>query len=337
MLGKGAIATRHRAMYNAMWLLDHCIGRQRALEPIRARIDAGIRSDLQRKGAGRIRPVDRRRDLSAEDFVRDYLRPNIPVVLEGAAADWGCAKWTPQVLADRYPDDEVLLINASPDDLRAPSFAPGKTTLAAVVAGMDEGSLAYARFNPLLQHHPELIDDLDAGWLLQRANRVRTGVSYQLFMGGGGTATATHNAVSNNLFVQIYGEKRWLLFPPTYTAAFAPPLLRAPYFFSHVEPDSPDHERFPLYRHVDGYEVRLSPGDVLFNPSFYWHWVENLAPTVGVGFRWFAPASIARSSITQFLLTVLATNPPVWTAKRHRQDFSRIFAETKAPSAWGRA
>ena len=32
------------------------------------------------------------------------------------------------------------------------------------------------------------------------------------------------------------------------------------------------------------------PGDVLYTPSWMWHWVENDAPTIGVG----AASSISR-------------------------------------------
>lgn len=156
---------------------------------------------------------------------------------------------------------------------------------------------------------------------------MRTGLSWQLFMGGPGTGTATHNAVSNNLFVQLHGVKRWVLYPPGHSPVLDPPRLGAPYFFSRLDPqaDAPD----PRLARLDGYDVTLRPGDVLFNPSFWWHRVVHETASIGVGFRWFAPWSIARSSLTQLVLTAGADNPPLRVARENRQDFATIFAHTR--------
>lgn len=324
------IRGRDRLLYNGLWLADHLLGEatvDRRLGACRARLKDRLRADLRAAPAEGLRPIPRVKDLSPREFRATWLWRNQPVVLEGAAAGWSAASWTPEALAARYPDDEVVLINAAPEDVDRPDFDPGRTRVAALVADMQAGKKTYARFNPLLQRHPELRAALDRDWLLAHTTRLRTGISYQLFMGGPGTATATHNAISNNLFVQLYGTKRWRIYPPSASPILDPPRLGAPYFFSRLDPGAaaPD----PLLAHLPGYEAVLGPGDVLFNPSFWWHQVSNDTASIGVGFRWFAPWSIARSSLTQLLLTVMANNPPMWVARRHRQDFATIFSLTR--------
>ena len=47
---------------------------------------------------------------------------------------------------------------------------------------------------------------------------------------------------------------------------------------------------FPLYRYVPKYVAHLKPGDVLFNPRWWWHAVDNLTPSSnGVTTRWTTP------------------------------------------------
>ena len=42
--------------------------------------------------------IDRRSNLSVEDFIREYEEPNIPVVITDVACKWkGFGKWTSEV------------------------------------------------------------------------------------------------------------------------------------------------------------------------------------------------------------------------------------------------
>lgn len=79
---------------------------------------------------------------------------------------------------------------------------------------------------------------------------------------------------------QIYGRKRWLLFPPEENLL----PTRVPYeessIYSKVNFFSPDfkyHKSFNECR-----KVVLSPGDVLLVPNGWWHYVENLELAVSV-------------------------------------------------------
>ena len=43
-----------------------------------------------------------------------------------------------------------------------------------------------------------------------------------------------------------------------------------------VDFETPDLERFPALARARGLETTLEPGDVLWLPSFYWHYVRQL-------------------------------------------------------------
>ncbi|NP_001003777.1 HSPB1-associated protein 1 homolog [Danio rerio] len=88
-----------------------------------------------------------------------------------------------------------------------------------------------------------------------------------------------------NLVFQIQGRKRWHLFPPDDTACLYP--TRVPYeessVFSHVNVIRPDLKKFPAYGRARLYTVTLQPGQVLFVPRHWWHYVESVDPvTVSV-------------------------------------------------------
>jgi len=102
-------------------------------------------------------------------------------------------------------------------------------------------------------------------------------------------------------------------------------------FFSENSPKLKNTESSTISKvgELIAQEVILKPGDVLFTPSFYWHKVENLTDTIGVGYRWLAFQSFMKSSKTQTLLTLLSNNPSILSARKNRHDFSKIFSMSK--------
>ncbi|PIQ28625.1 hypothetical protein COW36_12365 [bacterium (Candidatus Blackallbacteria) CG17_big_fil_post_rev_8_21_14_2_50_48_46] len=316
-----------RQAFSQVWILEHLLGSRLGEWPAKERekIKHQILANLP-STPGKTLPIERRKNLSLEEFQRVYLQRGIPVILQGAAKDWPCiGKWTPAFLSQHYGQDKILLIDAAPDNIQTIRRTPEETTLADVIANMDAQALKkYSRFNRLLYEHPELQADLDLPWLLKHRNQIASGRTFQVFIGGKGSKTHLHSASEHNLFIQVYGEKHWILYPPEYDCVLNPPLTKTPYFHSEFNPENPDYETYPAMRHLDHYECVLQAGDILFNPPSWWHHVSNLSHSIGIGFRWFS-ADAFKIDFSQALLTLLATNPPIWTATRHRTDFARIF------------
>jgi len=278
--------------------------------------------------SGAFKPVERRSDLDRDGFIQQYVRRDTPVILSGAANGWEAAqRWTFPFFIDTYGDLPIQLINAAAGD-DSSDRAGERRPLGEVLTEALAGSHIYPRFVPLLHLFPELRHDLDMDWLGAMRGPIleRLGMTLQLFLGGPGSTTALHSALSSNLFVQLQGRKRWLILSTDWSPALDVALNRSPYFFSDVDLEKPDFERFPWLAHVRGWVADLEPGDVLYNPPFYWHQVRNIDLSVAVGFRYYDPVAMIRASAIQTALTFLASEPPVWRAAQLKGDFSKIFS-----------
>ncbi len=321
---------KYRNQYQFWRITDHIFGNKAPADrfkPKRQKALEGIVSKMKNElPSGRIRQVDRKKDITNHEL-NGYIRKGIPVVLEGKAKDWECVKkWSLDWLYENFCDDKVALfdpLNSSSDEV---NYEIVETTLKEVLDAIkSEDTSKYSRFNRLLYDHPELVEDFDWKWLYNMRNRISSGKTFQVFIGGKGTRTTLHCASEHNLFTQVYGKKHWFLFEPKCDVFLDPPITRSPYFFSRFDPEDPDFENFPATKYVTTYECMLNPGDVLFNPPNWWHQVTNMSHSIGVGFRWFNQKDSMRTSFVSTLLTILSTNPPIWTATKHRTDFTHIF------------
>lgn len=92
---------------------------------------------------------------------------------------------------------------------------------------------------------------------------------------------ATHFDVPDNLACNVFGRRRFTLFPPEQIAnLYIGPIDYTPAGqpVSLVDLTNPDFERFPKFKTAlqHAYQVELEPGDALFIPSMWWHNVEAL-------------------------------------------------------------
>jgi len=117
--------------------------------------------------------------------------------------------------------------------------------------------------------------------------------SNMMFVGQRGCVTPAHIDEQHNIFAQLCGRKRFVLFPPgdwdkLYPFPNGHPNDRQ----SQVDYREPDFSRFPRFVDVKPYEAVLGPGDVLFVPQYWWHHVENLDDgCVSVNF-WFTNSGV---------------------------------------------
>ncbi|XP_008050992.1 HSPB1-associated protein 1 [Carlito syrichta] len=109
----------------------------------------------------------------------------------------------------------------------------------------------------------------------------RNGQESTLWIGSLGAHTPCHlDSYGCNLVFQVQGRKRWHLFPPEDTPLLYP--TRIPYeessVFSKINVVNPDLKRFPQFQKAQRHIVTLSPGQVLFVPRHWWHYVESIDP-----------------------------------------------------------
>ena len=113
-----------------------------------------------------------------------------------------------------------------------------------------------------------------------------------LLVGQAGNTTPAHYDEQQNIFAQIDGTKRCLLFSPADFPALYPFPLHHPHDRqSQVDLYAPDLNRFPRFPEVQPLEAMLSPGDLLYIPQYWWHHIENLSDgCVSLNF-WFKDTS----------------------------------------------
>lgn len=152
----------------------------------------------------------------------------------------------------------------------------------------------------------------------------RNGQESTLWIGSFGAHTPCHlDSYGCNLVFQVQGRKRWHLFPPEDTPFLYP--TRIPYeessVFSKINVVNPDLKCFPQFQKARRHMVTLSPGQVLFVPRHWWHYVESLDPvTVSIN-SWIELEEdhLARveEAITRMLVCTLKTaedphHPRTW-------------------------
>ncbi|MDZ8262391.1 cupin-like domain-containing protein [Nostoc sp. ChiQUE01b] len=102
------------------------------------------------------------------------------------------------------------------------------------------------------------------------------------------SASTLHFDRIHNIFVQVRGKKRILLFPPSNYLSFYPPLEDSSGIGhnSKVNPDILNLELFPKFPWEEKIEVVLQPGEMLYIPPFWWHHVTAVDENISLSF-WY--------------------------------------------------
>lgn len=325
---------RQRATYNFFQILDHFLGRPivvKLLGGIRYRAFKSISKALIKKGKGQLISIEYRENLSEKEFKEYYLKRGIPVVLKGAARNWeSVKKWDLNHIRELHGEDEVPIIHAT-DSTKDIEMSSLKELIGRLQAG---DKTPYFRYYNLMTKHPEHLKEIDLDWIKGYVHEKRYFESFQAFLGGLDTRTELHNAHISNFFVQIHGVKEWILYPNYFVPFIDPPstfngIYRTTPIRSGGKPFNPfkpDYKGYPFFKYLDGYKVRLEPGDVLYNPPHMWHAVYNRTETIGLGYRWVNFRDAFTTSPVYYLLDLLAYRPNYFKAlKMTRKDANEQF------------
>jgi ribosomal protein L16 Arg81 hydroxylase len=101
-----------------------------------------------------------------------------------------------------------------------------------------------------------------------------------LWFGPAGTITPLHHDLMNVMIAQIYGRKRFTLIPPEQTAY----VYNNAGVYGEVDCAKPDYSKHALYGEARPVNFVLTPGDVLFLPVGWWHYVKALDVSIMVSY-----------------------------------------------------
>ncbi|KAG9304751.1 hypothetical protein G9A89_003925 [Geosiphon pyriformis] len=107
------------------------------------------------------------------------------------------------------------------------------------------------------------------------------------WLGPKGTISPMHTDPYHNLLAQVVGKKYIRLYGPEETPNVYP--FAQDNFLkntSQVDIESPDYSQFPKFPSAHYVECVLSPGELLYIPPGWWHYVRSLSVSFSVSF-WF--------------------------------------------------
>jgi len=231
--------------------------------------------------------IERVRNLPADVFRRRHETPLKPVVIVGRALGWkAMAYWSHEWFMLNYGDTEVSL-SVNP---RHTSSAR-RMTVAQYIAGLISGR---ERNLYMDQCPPDKFPGLDDYYQTPEYCPPERRLTVNLWLGPAGTVLGFHKdnhdpySWVDNIFVQLQGRKHVVLASPDQDPFM---YQRSPgdrdHWHSHIaDPNVVDYSKYPLFSNVTLLETIVDPGDMLFIPGNYWHYVRALDDSVSMSFWW---------------------------------------------------
>ncbi|MGI9305299.1 MAG: cupin-like domain-containing protein [Gammaproteobacteria bacterium] len=238
--------------------------------------------------------VERRRNLSLAEFKREYLYPGKPVVITDAIDGWKDKPiWTFEHLRKSCGDTPVR-IHHYDQEREFTDDGVSHVSLAEYIDGITSRDWKdypyYLRDNWRLFHeHSALMSGHTVpkyffDWFKLLPSFLRMPYP-RIFLGPKGAVTPLHVDVwdTHAWLSQLQGRKRWVLFSPE----------QGKYLYDYkVRVESPDLDLFPLYAKVHPVEATIAPGDTIFVPSRWAHWVESLDPAISITYNFMGPGCL---------------------------------------------
>jgi len=215
-------------------------------------------------------------EISQRRFVREYFLNNRPVIIQGATSGWTAASWNLGNLSQYIPDQMVsvrnnksgVLFDANTMDFESADM-PLHQYLHMLRTGANSTPMYLAQTNlARLMYRPERclprLEYMRASDYLLQSN---------IWVGTPGLATPCHYDFAHNFYHQICGHKQITLFSPHDSARLYPnPKIPA---ISLVDVAAPDHAQFVDFKHATPLQFVVNPGDSVFIPAGWWHYVAS--------------------------------------------------------------
>lgn len=318
-------------MFSILLLLEQIFGVRLAalfIHPLKRKFLYAQQLRTAGKKLKKVNLVERREGLTPEQFFKEYYTQSKAVIFSRAAQGWPCCeKWDMNFFSQAHGEHPLLTVEAPGLTTRSHDKGFQFLSIQSLIENIKGGGEKYLRFSPLLHERPELALDLNLDWLEKMRGGGTFGNTYYMFIGGKKQKTYLHADQPCNLYVQVYGEKKWTLYYPKDSIALYPEVTNTAYVKSPIDIDNPDLEKYPLFAQAEPWEAHLKPGDVMYIPPHVWHQVENLTDTIAVGYRFSSLKASFKSSVLFTLIRILSTNPPIWkTMKYGKIDTNLIWA-----------
>jgi ribosomal protein L16 Arg81 hydroxylase len=227
--------------------------------------------------------VERRERLSREEFFEQYYFQNRPVIITGAFDTWPARSlWNFNYFRERCGDCEVEVQFGRNSD---PNYEINQPNLKRIMRFRDyvdlvESSGATNDFYMTANNTSQNRTSLAALWTdvptIREYLDADSPDSGFFWFGPAGTKTPFHHDLTNNFMAQVIGRKLIRLVP----MADTPHMYNLLHCYSQVDGSAIDMTRFPALQQANVIECTIGPGDLLFLPIGWWHYVEGLEASV---------------------------------------------------------
>lgn len=234
--------------------------------------------------------LPRRSRLDSPTFLREHYAANRPVIITGMLDD--CAarqRWSLDWLSAQFGERlvEVQFGRNADDDYELNSIAHKRTMrfgdYIALLQQQGRSNDFYMTANNHSRNRAALAELwADVPQLPDYLAPSAEGDGF-LWFGPAGTITPFHHDLTNNFMMQMVGRKHIKLIAPWDT----PKLRNHRHCFSPI--DGRDLSQHPELSDVTVLECELAPGEILFLPVGWWHFVEALDISITISathFRW---------------------------------------------------
>jgi ribosomal protein L16 Arg81 hydroxylase len=227
--------------------------------------------------------VERRERLTREEFSEQYYFQNRPVIITGAFDAWPArTQWSFDYFRAHCGDCEVEVQFGRESD---PNYEVNQPNL--------KRTMRFREYVDLVEHSGSTNDfymtanntSINRAALAALWQDIPTIREYLdpaspdtgfFWFGPAGTKTPFHHDLTNNFMAQVIGRKRIKLIPMSDT----PHMYNYLHCYSAVDGNDPDVTRFPALQQANLIECTIGPGDLLFLPVGWWHYVEALEASV---------------------------------------------------------
>lgn len=229
--------------------------------------------------------VPRVKNISKEDFIKNYVKPQKPVIIENLIADWPAAeKWHLDYIKEVAGNKEVPIFDGRPISSEFKFNQPHKKMkMADYIDLLKKGPTSCRIFlYNLLKEVPSLQKDFeypDIGLKFLRQLPM-------LFFGGENSKVFMHYDIdfANIFHFHFHGHKQCILFDPSQTRY----LYKVPHALisrEDIDFENPDLEKWPALKMAKGYVANLQHGEALYMPEGYWHQMTYKTPGFSMSLR----------------------------------------------------
>ncbi len=212
--------------------------------------------------------------LSVQEFNKAYLKPKVPVIIKDFIKPESPAfqKWNYEYFKSLAGQHSVQVFGKEESSMDKAASAPiDKMTLGEYLDLIQKEPTEKRLFLfNLMKLKPELMHDVEYNDVT--GGKVLQWLPY-MFFGGEGSSTRNHFDIDmSHVFIsQFEGIKRIWLFPNQ----DSPLLYRLPFnFHGLANLKEYNTHKFPAIQYLKGFEAVIHPGDTLFMPAGWWHFIQ---------------------------------------------------------------